>query len=466
MFDLMRYRVMGLRQRIISEIYDEKDRKVVDRQIIVDKTIEKPKKIDDLGYDHQEQIAILQEIQDAFLFNQSKLIAPENCPKCGSSVIKGGYSPADFHAVYTDHRLQLPRAACCNKDCSIGKITNSIYSLFGSNMHPDLVKKQAELTSEQSFVKAQEALSRENGRYRSINNQLTIKKTTDKIGKLLSDIHQELPDLGGKLSTDHLIVQVDGGYIKSNNKNSRAFEALVSSIYQADAYITGGVSKNGVRKSGTILNKIYSASTVKDRCKTIKAMTVAAAKKQGMTKGTQITGLSDGASNCWNTIKTLEKYCSSIEYVLDWHHIKMKFDQLINQLEDPYSGEAESLKWQIWHGNSQEAINRLSQLYIELLGTDYADKIHDLLKYLSNNISYLAHYQLRKDNKLPYTSSIIESTIETLVNTRHKKKHKAQWSREGAHNILQIRASRASNKWNEEWNLAKHRFYIPKTKVA
>jgi hypothetical protein len=91
-----------------------------------------------------------------------------------------------------------------------------------------------------------------------------------------------------------------------------------------------------------------------------------------------------------------------------------------------------------------------------------------LLKYLSNNISYLANYELRKNSKLPYTSSIIESTIETLVNTRHKKKHKAQWSREGAHNILQIRASRASNKWQEEWSEAKQRFYIPipKVKVA
>jgi len=457
---------MGLRQRIVSEIYDEKASKVVDRQIIADKKIENPKQIDDLGYDHQEQISILQEIQDAFLFKQSRLMAPENCFKCGSRVIKGGYSPADFHSVYTDHRLQIPRASCCNKNCSTGKITNSVYSLFGSNMHPDLVKKQTELASEQSFVKAQEALVRENGRYRGINNQLTIKKTTDKIGKILSDIHKEMSDIGEQTSTDHLIVQVDGGYIKSHNKNSRAFEALVSSIYKADDHITGGVSKNGIRKSGTILNKIYSASTVKDRGKTIKAMTVAAAKKQGMSKKTRITGLSDGASNCWNTIKTLDKYCSSVEYILDWHHIKMKFDQLINQLEDPYAGEAESLKWKIWHGKSQAAIDRLGQLYIELLGTDYADKIHDLLKYLSNNINYLTHYQLRKDNKLPYTSSIIESTIETLVNTRHKKKHKAQWSREGAHNILQIRTSRASNKWQDEWNEAKQRFYIPKVKAA
>lgn len=455
---------MSLRQRIMSEIYDEKSNKIVDRKIIEDKEIKTPVKIDDLGYNHQEQIHILQEIQDVFLYNQSKLITPDKCYKCGSRVVKGGHMESDFHAVYTDHKLQIQMVSCCKKDCSARKITTSIYSLFGSNMHPDLVKKQAELASEQSHIKAQEALARENGRHRTVNNQVTIKKTTEKVGKILNDIHQEVPNSNG--STDHLIVQVDGGYIKSYDKTKQSFEVLVSSIYKPENHIAGGVSKNGVRKSGTISNKIYSASTYKDRGKTIKAMTITAAKKQGMTTKTKITGLSDGASNCWSTIQSLEKYCASIECILDWHHISMKFDQLINQLEDPCSGKLESLKWKVWHGKSDEAIDKLSKLYLDLLNTDYADKLHDLLKYLSNNINYLVSYQFRKDNELPYTSSIIESTVETLVNTRHKKKHKAQWSREGAHNVLQIRASHASDLWDREWNEVKHRFYIPKIKAA
>ncbi len=103
-------------------------------------------------------------------------------------------------------------------------------------------------------------------------------------------------------------MQVDGAYIKSYNKNHQSFEALVSNIYRPEDHRLGGVSKNVTRKSGSITNKIYSASTLKDRGKTIKAMTIAAAKKQGMDKNTKITGLSDGSSNCWSVIKTLEKY--------------------------------------------------------------------------------------------------------------------------------------------------------------
>ena len=457
---------MALRQRIVSEIYDEKNNEIVDRQIIQDKEIRKPEKIEEIGYNHEEQISMLQLIQDAFLKEQQSTLILKECNICGSKVSKAGTISSDFHSIYTDHKLQIPRVMCCNKDCDKGNINISIYSLFGSNMHPDLVKKQAEIGAENSFLNAQRYLEKDNGRYRSINNQLTIKKTTGKIGRILSKIHQELPTGVLSKSTDTLIVQVDGGYIKSPGKNSKGFEALVSTIYKPEDNICGGISKNGNKKSGYITDKIYSASTLKDRGKTIKAMTITAAIKHGISKETYVTGLSDGANNCWNTIKSLEEYCYSIDYVLDWYHISVKFDRLINQLEDPYSGELESLKWKIWHGKGEEAIDRLGKLYFSLLNSDYADKLHDLLKYLSNNTEYLAHYEARKVANLPYTSSIVESTIETLINTRHKKKHKAQWSREGAHNVLQIRSSVASKKWKEEWNTTKELFYTPRTKLA
>ena len=42
-------------------------------------------------------------------------------------------------------------------------------------------------------------------------------------------------------------------------------------------------------------------------------------------------------------------------------------------------------------------------------------------------------------------------TLPTLINARHKKKQKMQWTREGAHNVLQIRALMASNGWEEKW---------------
>ena len=48
-------------------------------------------------------------------------------------------------------------------------------------------------------------------------------------------------------------------------------------------------------------------------------------------------------------------------------------------------------------------------------------------------------------------TQVAESTVEHLINDRHKRNQKMQWSRDGAHNVLQVRASMASNQWDLEW---------------
>ena len=112
----------GLRQRIVTEIYDEKDNKIIDREIINDKPIKKPENIEDLGYNHKKQIDLLQHIQDTFLFIQATIIVAETCEKCGSKTQKAWATPSDFHAVYTDHKLMIQRKQCCNKDVVIDRM--------------------------------------------------------------------------------------------------------------------------------------------------------------------------------------------------------------------------------------------------------------------------------------------------------------------------------------------------------
>ena len=78
-------------------------------------------------------------------------------------------------------------------------------------------------------------------------------------------------------------------------------------------------------------------------------------------------------------------------------------------------------------------------------------KLKGLHDYLKNNRQYLVNYSEREKANQVFTSQVIESHIDTIINTRHKRKQKMQWSREGAHNILQIRAKMVSNEWEESW---------------
>jgi len=74
--------------------------------------------------------------------------------------------------------------------------------------------------------------------------------------------------------------------------------------------------------------------------------------------------------------------------------------------------------------------------------------LHD---YLKDNLDYLVNYDERDKANKAFTSQVAESHIDSLINARHKRKQKMQWTREGAHNVLQIRASMVSNEWGEKW---------------
>jgi hypothetical protein len=62
----------------------------------------------------------------------------------------------------------------------------------------------------------------------------------------------------------------------------------------------------------------------------------------------------------------------------------------------------------------------------------------------------LVNYDARDQANKTYTSQVAESHIDALINTRHKRTKKMQWTREGAHHVLQIRAMMASDEWESK----------------
>ena len=79
------------------------------------------------------------------------------------------------------------------------------------------------------------------------------------------------------------------------------------------------------------------------------------------------------------------------------------------------------------------------------------DRLKKLSVYISNNKSGIVNYAAREKAGLIFTSNLAECTVNTVINERQNGKQKMLWSREGAHHILQIRASVFSKSWNEDW---------------
>ena len=97
-----------------------------------------------------------------------------------------------------------------------------------------------------------------------------------------------------------------------------------------------------------------------------------------------------------------------------------------------------------------------------ICGEDSATKtkLKKLLAYIQNNKEWIVNYADRKKEGLAYTSNLEEATVNTLINDRQKGKKKMLWSREGAHNVLQIRASLFSNSWDDDWQKIESKIYL------
>ncbi len=120
-------------------------------------------------------------------------------------------------------------------------------------------------------------------------------------------------------------------------------------------------------------------------------------------------------------------------------------------MEEGFKDTLEKVKWSLWHGKSDEALIKLELLMMNVTDSKKHKKLEGLYDYLKRNKAYLVNYKERDEENKTYTSQVAESHIESLIDARHKKSGKMQWTREGAHKVLQIRGAISSDEWNDRW---------------
>jgi hypothetical protein len=107
----------------------------------------------------------------------------------------------------------------------------------------------------------------------------------------------------------------------------------------------------------------------------------------------------------------------------------------------------DSLKWYLWHGNVFQALEEIDDLRMLLEGQEQpAESARKLLKaldefrtYIEANEPFIPNYGERWRNQERITSSFVESTVNQVISKRMVKKQQMQWSKRGAHLLLQAR---------------------------
>jgi hypothetical protein len=168
----------------------------------------------------------------------------------------------------------------------------------------------------------------------------------------------------------------------------------------------------------------------------------------------EITFLSDGD----DSLRQLQLEMSpKATHILDWFHLSLKLTGLSQYgkglvnceivLGEAICDKIDRLKWSLWHGQVDKALGKIddlktstqpfSETYARYAG--WVKALSELRTYIVNNRHLIPNYGQRYRNGEPIATGFAESTVNEVVSRRFCKKQSMQWSKEGAHLLLQTR---------------------------
>jgi hypothetical protein len=109
--------------------------------------------------------------------------------------------------------------------------------------------------------------------------------------------------------------------------------------------------------------------------------------------------------------------------------------------------QIERLKWSLWHGQVDKALGKIDALKTSIAPFEetYArfprliKALAELRTYIVHNRHVIPNYGERYHNGEAIATGFVESTVNEVVSKRFCKKQQMQWSKEGAHLLLQTR---------------------------
>jgi hypothetical protein len=244
-----------------------------------------------------------------------------------------------------------------------------------------------------------------------------------------------------------ITVGIDAGYVRDGEAKQRHFEVSVGKSTPAFKR-NDDADRPSSKRFGCV--PTLDAQSKRRWCEVWQS--------QGMQLNQQSTLFSDGS----DTVRALQLYMSpEAAHILDWHHITMRLSVLDQDAQGlvhcaQHWGEEsrekiERLTWALWHGHLSKARDKSAD--IESWSSNFEEpypKFTQLRKAVAEFRTYIEHtrhlspnYGERYRNAEAMATGFVESTVNQVVSTRFCKKQQRQWSKRGAHLLLQKLRSRS-----------------------
>jgi hypothetical protein len=264
-----------------------------------------------------------------------------------------------------------------------------------------------------------------------------------------------------------LTVGIDGGYVRDWGEKKGHFEVIVGKSLLAFR-----------RDDEEDLSSSKCFGFVQTLDEKPKRRLYEVLKSQGLQMNQQLTFLSDGG----DTVRDLQLYLNpEAEHLLDWFHLAMRLtvmqqtakglpltiqdEEETYPLRDPVVRSLERLKWSLWHGNVYKAFQKLTDLIMDLdvavvtTGDGMARKLLKAVKefytYIERNHAFIPNYGERYRYGERISTGFVESTVNQVISKRFCKKQQMQWTKRGAHLLLQTRVKTL----NRELGMVFQRWY-------
>jgi hypothetical protein len=430
---------------------DQGDEETVTDVITLNKNNQR---IEHLGLSLAESKQLLSTLQRYLLQQQVNtfLDTCSDCPDCGTPLHLKARSSRSFRTLFGTFKLCSPRLEHC--DCKRRKTSSfrPLSALLTESVAPELLYMEAKWSSLVSYGMSLDALQD----FLPLDLTLdvkTVRYDTLKVAKRLeAELGEEQPGFIDGDPSDWVLlpqpdgaftVGIDGGYVRNWCDKKHNFEVIVGK-----STLSFGEDEDAKSPSHKRLGFVQTLDTQSKR------RLHEVLQSQGLQMNQPITFLSDGDDK----LRGLQLEMSPMAtHILDWFHLTMKLTVLGQfgkglvhceaVLGTEIGNKIERLKWSLWHGQVNKALGKIDDLEtsIEPFSETYArfprlvKALSELRTYIVNNRHLIPNYGERYHNGEAIATGFVESTVNEVVSRRFCKKQQMQWSKEGAHLLLQTR---------------------------
>ena len=365
------------------------------------------------------------------------------CPHCGRIRGLNGSHEVTFQTLFGNLELRSPRWNHCGCQPNPAKTFSPLSELLPEHASPERLYLETKWASLISFELAAHLLKdalpvAETVNAAGVRNHLhrVAERAEAALGEERGSFVEGCPQQWAALPAPPppLTVGIDGAYVRQWEDKKTHFEVIVGK----------SMSEEGPSRCFGFV-PTYDPKPKRRLFELLKG--------QGMQMNQQMMFFSDGGSD----VRGVQQYLSpEAEHYLDWFHLTMQITvmgQYAKGLEttpekrDEGLKLLESVKHYLWHGNVVRARDKLEALQ-DILdqegiagenGPKLRKALDEFATFIVVNQPLIPNYGERWRNEETIATGFVESAVNQIVSKRFVKKQQMQWTKKGAHLLLQTR---------------------------